>query len=289
VNLFLGCRGRGCWEEGREGGRAENAIGSVSCDGACFLTPNSHLALRLKMYFSSRPYSTSESADNLPSTSLVRVHRALYGGKGSDSHISSLPSQDDIKHTVDACYELDSGQSLSFHLWAEKHSGRRENETKAWKNRKDVAAPLRTLELAPPSFPPSFLPSFHRPSFPSSSLFSSTASIDTDLSFFLVPVYENPLFTFYDRPAITQAFLLSRFVSSSRLPLPSQICRSAVSSLGTLLGLSKPRTRDEKSWRGWEVATVWSEFGDTAESDSFGASSSFYLSTSRCTDLCSSL
>ncbi|KAL7412357.1 hypothetical protein BDY24DRAFT_103858 [Mrakia frigida] len=145
------------------------------------------------MYFSTRPYSDSEPADNLPSTTLVRVHRALYGGKGSDHHLSSVPTEDDIKQTVDACYELDS-------------------------------------------------------------------------------VYENPLFSFYDRPAITQAFLLSRFVSTSRLPLPSQVCRSAVSSLGSLLGLSRSRSKDEKSWKGWEIATVWSEFGDTTESDSFDGS-----------------
>ena len=57
----------------------------------------------------SRP--SADLALGAPPPACLAPRQTLYGGKGSDSHLSSLPTEADIVSTCEACYEIDSGQS----------------------------------------------------------------------------------------------------------------------------------------------------------------------------------
>lgn len=101
------------------------------------------------------------------------------------------------------------------------------------------------------------------------------------------PVYENPLLSFSSLPAITDAFLLSRYVSSLCVPglglslslSPTRWLRGAAEFLRSSISWRKPAShgaaaaaaddKDDTRRGQWKVASVWSECGDIAESESF--------------------
>lgn len=148
----------GLWLLAERRVRAENEKGEIDWVRSSPTLPQT-ANYSTSMYFSSRPFCDSEAADHLPSTSLVRVHRALYGGKGSDSHISSLPSQDDIKQTVDACYELDSGEWMDYHaLTAHIYIEEKDREASERTEGSEGELFQNVHELAPPSLSPCLLP-----------------------------------------------------------------------------------------------------------------------------------
>ncbi|CDZ97738.1 hypothetical protein [Phaffia rhodozyma] len=128
-----------------------------------------------------------------PMASLFEVHSVLYGGIGDDSHLTHIPSSEEIRLAVERYYELDA-------------------------------------------------------------------------------VYENPILSFYSKPSITDAFLLSRFVSSFRGPAlsvlyPTTWARGTINMIKSIWGSQE--NKNSQSEHGWKVVSVWSEIGDVTESESF--------------------